>query len=129
MQDGITSRLRLAKAGLCLPLSFSSLLGYLLAEPEFSREAILVVAGIFSLASGGATLNSLQEWRLDGQMVRTRNRPLPQGELSGRQAAVQSAVLIVAGLIFLSMLASLWPVVLGIVALLLYNGVYTVLKR
>jgi protoheme IX farnesyltransferase len=129
MQDGITSRLRLAKAGLCLPLSFSSLLGYLLAEPEFSREAILVVAGIFSLASGGATLNSLQEWRLDGQMVRTRNRPLPQGELSGRQAAVQSAVLIVAGFIFLSMLASLWPVVLGIVALLLYNGVYTVLKR
>ena len=127
--DGISSRLRLAKAGLCLPLSLSSLLGYLLVEPEFSREALLVVAGIFSLASGGATLNSLQEWRLDSQMVRTRNRPLPQGELSGRQAAVQSAVLIAAGLIFLSTLSSLWPVVLGIVALLLYNGVYTVLKR
>lgn len=127
--DGISSRLRLAKAGLCLPLSFSSLLGYLLAEPEFSREVLLVVAGIFCLASGGATLNSLQEWRLDSQMVRTRNRPLPQGELSGRQAAVQSAVLIAAGLFFLSTLSSLWPVVLGIVALLLYNGVYTVLKR
>ena len=129
MQDGFSSRLRLAKVGLCLPLSFSSLLGYVLAEPDISTEASLVVAGVFCLASGGATLNSLQEWRLDSQMGRTKNRPLPQGELNGRQAAIQSAALIVAGLIVLSAFASVWPFVLGFFALLLYNGIYTVLKR
>jgi len=42
MQDDMFSRLRLAKAGLCLPLSFTSLFGYVLAEPEISMEALNV---------------------------------------------------------------------------------------
>ncbi len=130
LQENSFARLRLAKAGLCLLLGFSALFGFLLAEPQLSRKAFLVVAGVFSLASGGATLNSLQEWRQDSLMARTRNRPLPRGELTGRQAIMQAAVLIAVGLLLLAAAGPPFlPVFLGLIALLLYNGVYTGLKR
>jgi len=128
LQQDIFARLRLAKAGLCLLLGFSTLFGFLLAEPHLSVTAFLVVAGVISLAGGGATLNSLQDWRQDGQMSRTRNRPLPRGELTNRQAIMQAVVLIGAGLLILAACPSRWPVLLGLISLSLYNGVYTVLK-
>ncbi len=129
MQDGVFARLRLAKAGLCLPLGFSALFGYLLAKSQLSLETLLVVGGVVALAAGGATLNSLQEWRQDCLMARTRNRPLPRGELTARQAMLQAAILTGVGLWLLAVGSTLWPMYLGLVALLLYNGVYTILKR
>jgi len=129
LQKRLVARLRLAKAGLCLPLGFSALFGYLLAKPELSCEAFLTVVGVFFLAAGGATLNSLQDWRQDCLMARTRNRPLPRGELTERQAIIQAAVLTGLGLSVLAVGLSPWPMFLGLVALLLYNGVYSILKR
>lgn len=128
-QEGIAARLRLAKAPLCLLLSFSTLFGCVLATPRISSVLLPLVIGVLLLSGGAATLNSLQEWRQDSLMVRTRNRPLPRGDLSLRQAAWQAALLISLGMLFLSFLATLLPLATGLLALLLYNGIYTPLKQ
>lgn len=129
VRGGISAHLRLAKAPLCLFLGFSALFGFLLADPRLSGRAFLTAAGVFLLAAGGATLNSLQEWRQDGLMNRTSNRPLPRGELTCRQAIGQAVVLVAAGWSILAAGPTPWPSLLGLAALFLYNGVYTVLKR
>lgn len=103
--------------------------GYVFAAPNISLEVIPLIVGVLLLAGGGASLNSLQEWRLDSAMTRTRNRPLPQGELTLTQAAWQAFCLIILGLFCLSFFSSVLPAAAGLLAILLYNGVYTPLKR
>lgn len=91
---------------------------------------ILVGFSVFLLATGGATLNSLQEYRLDGSMQRTRERPLVKGVLSKKQAAVQTGILMLTGGGLLAHQTDSWlPLFVGVTALLLYNGVYTPLKK
>ena len=121
-------RLRLAKGLLCLAIAFSAVFGFLLASPVPSWQLAKVFAGVALLAGGAATLNSLQEWRRDALMRRTGHRPLPRGELTARQALRQAMALIAAGLLLLGQLPGPLPLVAGLLALVLYNGVYTPLK-
>jgi heme o synthase len=129
MHRVISARLRLAKAPLCLVLSFSAIFGYILANPHLSPQLLKMAAGVLFLSGGAATLNSLQEWRQDKEMSRTRNRPLPRGELSPGQAAWQAAALTSIGLLLLSAFPTPLPSLTGVFALLLYNGIYTPLKQ
>lgn len=126
--DRLLTRVRLAKGLLCMMLGFSTVFGFLLASPGYSPDLVVVFAGVTLLAGGAATLNSLQEWRLDALMRRTGRRPLPRGELSPRQALAQALALIAAGLLLLSLLPGPLPFAAGLLALLLYNGLYTPLK-
>lgn len=127
--DRLLSRLRLAKGGLCLMLGVSTAFGFLLASPGLSPGLVAVSAGVTLLAGGAATLNSLQEWRRDALIRRTAGRPLPRGELRPGQALGQSLALIAAGLLLLALSSGPQPFVAGLLALLLYNGVYTPLKE
>ncbi len=121
-------RLRLAKGLLCLAIASSAVFGFLLASPVLSWQLAKVFAGVALLAGGAGTLNSLQEWRSDALMRRTCDRPLPRRELSTGQALRQSLALIAAGLLLLVLLPGPLPLAAGLLALLLYNGVYTPLK-
>lgn len=125
----MSRRFRLAKVPLCLLIGCSTLFGYILAHPHFSLRMWSIGFGVFVLATGAASLNSLQEYRLDKEMERTRNRPLPKGLLTPRQAGLQSLVLLMAGLgIIFNATDTIFPVVTGAVAVVLYNGIYTPLK-
>ena len=124
----IGARWRLAKGGLSLMLGLSSLLGFLLASPAASPSLLLLVGGVVLLAGGAAALNSLQEWRQDRLLRRTMHRPLPRGELVPGQALRQAVLLIGCGLLLLSLFPGPHPVALGLLAVVLYNGVYTPLK-
>ncbi|MGB5230260.1 MAG: UbiA family prenyltransferase [Desulfoprunum sp.] len=124
----IGARVRLAKGKLSLMLGFSSMLGFLLASPQAPPVLLLLVGGVVLLAGGAASLNSLQEWRQDRLMRRTMFRPLPQGELNPGQALRQAVLLIGCGLLLLSFVPGPLPVALGLLAVVLYNGVYTPLK-
>lgn len=128
--ETILARLRLAKFYLCLLIGGSAVFGYSLAVSSFALDMLLVGCGLLILATGAATLNSLQEHRLDGQLERTRNRPLPQGLITSAQAGLQAFVLLVTGLAVIYWVTeSLLPAGVAIGAVLLYNGVYTPLKR
>lgn len=123
-------RFALAKVPLCLLIGCSTIFGYILADPDLTLRTYSTGFAIFILAAGAASLNSRQEHRLDREMQRTRTRPLPQGLLSNRQAAIQAMVLLFSGLLILQA-ATLtpWPVLTAACAVFLYNGVYTPLKK
>jgi protoheme IX farnesyltransferase len=88
-----------------------------------------LMAGVFVLASGASGLNQYQERRTDALMPRTEKRPIPYGRISGIRALYFSAVLITTGLGILYFLCGLIPAVLGLLATIWYNGVYTSLKK
>ncbi len=124
------ARLRLAKIWLCLLIGSAVLFGAILADPDISLRTLLVVGGVFFVATGAASLNSLQERGLDGKMERTKDRPLPAGQLTPRQAGVQSFILILGGLLLLTIkTADMVPAVMTAFAVVLYNGLYTPLKK
>lgn len=122
---------RLAKVPLCFLVGCTTLFGYFLATPVFSIQSLIAGGGVFFLAMGAATLNSVQEKSLDAQMERTKRRPLPQGTVSPFWAFVQAIFLLFTGLAFLSTVStgSLVPFWVALGAVLLYNFVYTPLKR
>ena len=61
-------------------------------------------------------------------MNRTKNRPLPSGEITPLSAFIISLLLILSGSLFLGYLGAV-PLTLGIANVILYNFIYTPLKR
>jgi heme o synthase len=125
----VAAWLHLIKLPVCLLVAFSTLFGSVLAGPVTLSRTMLTVLGMLLLACGSAAFNSLQEIQLDASMTRTKDRPLPQGRISGCQAGVFALLLVVAGLWCLYLGSHLLRTVgLGLVAVVLYNLVYTTLK-
>jgi len=79
----------------------------------------------------GATINSLQERNLDRALKRTASRPLVTNRASRNFAIYQSVILLVTGLLLLSTTDAAPKVVniLAVLALAIYNCVYTWLKQ
>ncbi len=126
----LQSAVYLAKAPLCLLVGYSTLFGFFLAEPTASARALLTGVGLFFLATGAATLNSIQEHRTDAHMERTKNRPLPRKAVSLLRAGFQALLLLVAGVIVLNVVSeTIFPIFMAVFAVVLYNGIYTPLKQ
>ncbi len=122
--------LQLTKTVLCLPVAGSATFGYVLYWPVIDWRMILVTVGVFFLACGAATGNSLQEIATDRLYARTCRRPLVTGRLTVRQAQLVCTVCIAVGLLLLwGACAVIWPLLLGLLALVTYNGLYTPLKQ
>ncbi len=98
--------------------------------PDRSAGGLLAaMAGGFLLAAGCSALNQAQERRQDAAMARTRARPLPAGSLSlGQVLALALACLLLAGWLLGAgrQAGQGW---LCALVVLLYNGLYTPLKR
>ncbi len=121
---------RLTRLHLSFLVSFSSLTGYLLyPEKPNVIPGMLLFVGIWLLAAGGSALNQVQEKDIDARMFRTRKRPLATGYLGIRAGILISVLLIIAGLFALLLLRNSQVLLLGIFAVIWYNGLYTHLKR
>lgn len=108
----------------------AALLGSGACAPARPGAAALAGLSVFLLSAGACSLNNYQDMGYDGQLERTRRRPLPAGRLSGHQALVQAGLLLsagLAGLLFLS--SSAGGALAGLLAVLLYNAAYTPLKK
>lgn len=119
-----------------------------LVKPRIMIMALLTAAGAASLAPGTIALadvawllagtalivgsaNTLNMWLerdIDCLMVRTKDRPLPQGRLVASTALVFGAI---QGALSIPLLArtGLVTAALGLLALVLYVGVYTPMKQ
>jgi protoheme IX farnesyltransferase len=119
-----------------------------LVKPRIMVMALLTAAGAMSLAPGDVSLdralwliagtalivgsaNTLNMWLerdIDCLMARTRNRPLPQRRLDARTALIFGSV---QGALSLPVLArvNLVTAGLGLIALVMYVGVYTPMKQ
>ena len=132
MMKWVSILLDLTKFKISLFAALSASAGFILAKQEISREIIIPVIGILSLACGSCALNQYQERIIDGRMDRTKSRPLPAGKLGPVTALWISLGLITLGSLFLFYGSNgpSWGLgSLGLFALLWYNGVYTYLKR
>lgn len=121
--------LLLGKLKIMIPVSLSGFTGYFLYDPVFSSRIFLVTAGILFMAVTASVINQLQEIGTDKKMARTKNRPLPSGRISATAALVFSVVTFLAGALLFIFAGSPAALVLSIVTILWYNGVYTILKR
>ena len=85
--------------------------------------------GVLFLACGSCALNQCQERNLDKLMERTRSRPLPSGKMSPGVCLLVSLSLMFTGAALFVYGANLMALVLGLFAVLWYNGTYTYLKK
>lgn len=120
--------IRLSKLRLSTSVVFSSVAGYILGFRSFNwtHFILLIIGGITVVAASNA-LNQMYEKDRDALMKRTRNRPLPLGTLSMRQACMVSMLLLLIGL---SALYYINPMTayFGALSVIMYALVYTPLK-
>jgi protoheme IX farnesyltransferase len=122
----------LTKPGVVQLLVFTAIVGMFLATPGMVPWDILIAAslGIGLAAAAGAVVNQVLDQRIDAQMARTRNRPLPQGRVTERDALAFAMGLALAGLAVLVLFVNALTAALTFLSLIGYAVVYTVyLKR
>jgi protoheme IX farnesyltransferase len=119
----------LAKIRISFFAALSASACFVLASGSFTLKCVVVTAGVFSLASGSCALNHYQERDTDRLMPRTRGRPIPSGRIRPEQALVFSFLLLWMGSAVLLACSGIEALLLGLFAVLWYNGVYVYLKK
>jgi protoheme IX farnesyltransferase len=121
--------LELCKVKVALLSAFSSVTAFLLSARQGQPQMFVMMTGIFLLACGASALNQYQERDLDARMERTRKRPVPSGRIEPAYALSFSVILITSGLLGLLLTGRLLAPLLGLSAVIWYNGIYTFLKK
>jgi protoheme IX farnesyltransferase len=126
-RDGST----LVKARLSLLVLATTLVGYLLADPNDldGRRLTWTLVGTFLAAASASALNQAIERHHDARMRRTADRPVAAGRLSRPLAVVIGFVLGYTGCAVLAMQANLLSAGLAALTIVLYAAAYTPLKR
>ncbi len=128
-QITLKSVISLIKYKVSIAVSFTALTGYLIYTGHFDYHALFVLIGVFFFASGASGLNQVQEYKYDAIMNRTKNRPIPTGQISVENAFIVSSFFIKAGFSTLFLAFGIVPALLGLFNIFWYNGIYTYLKR
>ena len=104
--------------------------GFVLGARGASHPSTLALTllGTGMVAAGSGAWNQYLERDRDLLMRRTRNRPLPSGQLTSRQAVVFGTVLGVVGVAILAVAANLLTAAVAVLTFVLYVFVYTPLK-
>jgi len=121
--------LELGKVNITSFVAISSSLGFIVYSGNFSLKIILPTIGVFLLACGSSAFNHFQERETDAKMERTRSRPIPSGLITPFYAFITASILSLGGLALLYFSSNLSSMLLGIVALIWYNIIYTPLKK
>jgi len=111
---------------------FTAIVGTLLASPGWPPLGPLVFGnvGIALAAACAAAINHVLDQRIDREMARTRNRPLPQGKITSARALSFAGALGVASMVILWGLVNPLTAVLTFLSLIGYAVIYTAwLKR
>ena len=122
---------------LCKPrvvylIVFTAVVGMFLAVPGWPPLNALVAGtlGIALAASSAAAINHLLDQRIDAVMARTRNRPLPTGQLGAQQVLWFALILCVISMSLLVVWVNPLTAVLTFFSLIGYAIIYTLwLKR
>lgn len=128
----LSSLLAVCKLRVVSLIVFTAVVGMALASPGWVPFSAWFwgAIGIGMAASGAAAINHLLDARTDGIMLRTRNRPLPQGQLNERQVLAFAMLLSGTSMLILSVFVNLLTAVLTFFSLIGYAVIYTAfLKR
>jgi protoheme IX farnesyltransferase len=121
----------LVKARLTLLVLLTTAVGYYLGARDAIRALSFInaVLGTALAAGGAAALNQWWERQLDAQMHRTRERPIPGGRMSPRDALFLGILLSLGGIIYLAVACNALAAWLAALTIVLYIFAYTPLKR
>jgi len=122
----------LTKPKVVVLILFTALVGMLLSTPGLVPLSTLALglAGIGLAAAAGAAINHVVDQRIDAVMERTRNRPLPTGDLDAPNALAFALGLLALSMLILIPLVNPLTAVLTFLAFVGYGVIYTIfLKR
>ena len=122
----------LCKPRVVILIVFTAVVGMILAVPGWTPISALFFGtiGIGLAASSAAAINHLLDQRIDAVMARTRNRPLPSGQLNVKQVLIFALALGSISMTVLVAWVNTLTAVLTFLSLIGYAIIYTVwLKR
>lgn len=128
----LSDYLEVTKPKVVLLLVFTAIVGMVLSVPGMLplQQTFFGIVGIGLAAASAAAINHVVDQQADAQMHRTRNRPLPQGNLSVEQCLMFAAAIGLASMAILVVFVNLLTAVLTFFSLIGYACVYTMyLKR
>ena len=132
MNSTIKNYYELCKPNVVLMMLITALVGSLLASKTLAPLSTIAFAmlGIGLCASSAAAINQIIDRKVDANMNRTENRPIPQGEVSPINASIFALVLGTLGAFILVVYVNALTALLTLASLIGYAFVYTVyLKR
>jgi protoheme IX farnesyltransferase len=121
--------LELSKLKIMIPVSLTGFTGYFVFNPHFSSRLFLTSLGILLMSISASVLNQIQEAVPDGKMNRTCNRPLPAHRIRIQNAALFSLFNLIVGTALIYYSGNLKAMVIGLITIIWYNGIYTFSKR
>ena len=128
-RNRIRDYLELGKIKIMIPVSLTGFTGFFIYKPVFSFSLLLVSLGILLLGISASVLNQIQEADPDSRMERTQNRPIPSQRIKPQQALIFLICNLIAGIILIYSAGNLTAVLIGLMAIVWYNGIYTYLKK
>jgi heme o synthase len=81
------------------------------------------------MAVSASVLNQLQEVDIDRKMARTATRPLPSGRIRPLHAVIYFFLTLISGAVLVWFAGNTAALIVSLITILWYNGVYTYLKR
>jgi len=121
----------ITKARLSISVVVSTIAGYLLGfndEQPFQWGVLFLLAiGGYCMVGASNVFNQIIEVKLDAQMDRTKNRPLPSGRISKQNGFILGAVLTILGLIILYNVNPK-TAMFSAISIFMYVSLYTPLK-
>jgi len=121
----------ITKARLTISVMFSTLAGYALGVDQWNTAAfkvlLLLSVGGYCMVGASNVFNQIIEKDLDALMDRTKNRPLPAGLISKRNAFILGCVLTILGLAILYSVNEK-KALFGAISIFMYVCLYTPLK-
>ena len=123
--------LSLSKPRLLATVVLSALLGFVLPMGLSNTifPLLFLLFGTALMGAGANTLNQCMEIGPDSRMYRTKNRALPMGKLSEKEAIIFGILISALGFFVLWFGLNFLTAVLGLLTLLSYIMVYTPLKQ
>ncbi|MAR15939.1 MAG: protoheme IX farnesyltransferase [Flammeovirgaceae bacterium] len=120
----------LTKFRLSFLVSFSAIVGFILASDNFIFIDLLVLGLSGYLVTAASVINNqILEKELDKKMDRTKNRPLPTNRITKTNSTIISIIFMVIGLVTMTVYFNFTSGLLSLASLLLYTFVYTPLKK
>ena len=129
MKEKVKIFFELTKVKITSFVTVTTAFGYIAASGKIDLMILPVLFGVLLLAFGSAALNHYQEKDFDSKMDRTKGRPIPSGRISPENVLKISIMLILSGSLILILWTNLLALGLGLLNLIWYNFIYTLLKR
>lgn len=121
----------LTKPRVVMLIVFTAFVGMLLAVPGMPDWMLVFWSsfGIGLAASSGAAMNQIIDMQADAKMSRTKNRPLPQGNLKVWQAICFAILLTALSMVVLITFVNVLTAILTFASMIGYGVIYTVFLK